>query len=420
MKSDTEFLNLVARREGIASLEESWNSYNKKPNFTPDILSEFLKKKGATARYNVITKQNDFTGFSEENEEFLPSNITPLLYSELQGTYKYCTMNTIDAYLNIIVSRNSYNPVLELLDKHKWDGEERLDELYKLLYISSDDILSKILIKKWLMQCIALLHNQPDKPFGADGVLCLTGNQGVGKTSFFRALSLKSDFFKEGIAINFHDKDSYIRALSCWICELGEVESTLRTDIEKLKAFITQSKDEYRKPYGRGDICSVRRTSFCATCNSTEFLIDTSGNRRFWTIPINKIDIDKLKEFDFIQLWKEVEHIVNLKGLQEFRLTEEEQKMLAVRNGTHEKPMKAEVEIRDILSDNGGSDYTVEWEYMTVSEFKALYESLRNYTGQQISSVLNKLGIEQTIKKVNGKSQRLRFLPKRKYKYNYN
>ena len=125
--------------------------------------------------------------------------------------------------------------------------------------------MSRALIKKWLWQSISLLHNSPSEPFGADGVLVITGKQGIGKTSLFRKLALKPQFFKEGVALDFRDKDSYIRALSCWIAELGEIETTFRADVERLKAFLTQSVDEYRKAYGRGDIRSVRRTSLCGT-----------------------------------------------------------------------------------------------------------------------------------------------------------
>ena len=72
--------------------------------------------------------------------------------------------------------------------------------------------------------------------------------------------------------------------------EDAEVETSLRTDPERLKAFITAERDEFRLPYARSDTVSARRTSLSATCNSQEFLTDPTGSRRFWTVPVEKID----------------------------------------------------------------------------------------------------------------------------------
>ena len=55
-------------------------------------------------------------------------------------------------------------------------------------------------------------------------------------------------------------------------------------------------------------------------------------------------------------------------------------------------------------------------EEMTTTDFKNLYrDELRAYTAAQIGKVLDKLGYGVEIKKRDGKTQRLRTLPKREY-----
>ena len=352
-----------------------------------------------------------------ESQERLHSNISAILYSELQDNYKRCNMQIISAYLDIVASRNRYNPVIELLNSYEYDGRDYLSELYSILHIADDDELSRTLIKKWLWQSISLLHNDETEPFGADGVLVITGKQGIGKTSLFRKLALKPQFFKEGVCIDFRDKDSYIKALSCWIAEMGEIESTFRSDIERLKAFITNSVDEYRRPYGKDNIRALRRTSLCGTCNSDEFLIDNTGNRRFLTVRIDKIDLDRLRDFNAVQLWKQIEQMA-LNDIQGFRLTQAEQKQLAERNANHEKKLKGENEIEDILNQSDNTRYKIEWLYMTVTDFKQLYsDELRAYSAAQIGKVLDKMGYNAEIRKFDGKTQRLRVLPKRNYNF---
>lgn len=390
-----------------------------KDDFTPDVLSDYLEEKGVSVRFNDITKAVDIEGMENESPEHLQANISAILYSELQSQYKRCNMQIISSYLDIVASRNRYNPVLDFLDSVEYDGGDYLSELYEILYIPEDDTLSRVLIKKWLWQTISLLHNSPSEPFGADGVLVITGKQGIGKTSLFRKLALKPQFFKEGVALDFRDKDSYIRALSCWIAELGEIETTFRADVERLKAFITQNIDEYRKAYGRGDIRSVRRTSLCGTCNSEQFLIDHTGNRRFWSVAVNQIDLERLLNFNAVQLWKQIQ-VLSADNLQGFRLTKEEQMQLAERNTAHEKKLKGENEIEDILNAVDTSRYRISNELMTVTDFKQLYsDELRAYSAAQIGKVLDKLGYSAEVRKVNGKTQRLRVLPKRIYSNYY-
>ena len=386
-----------------------------KEDFTPEVLNAYLEENGISVRFNDITKAVDISGMEHESPEHLQANIAALLYSELQSQYRRCTVQTVSAYLDIIASRNRFNPVLDCLNSVEYDGGDYLSELYEILNISESDALSRVLIKKWLWQSVSLLHNNPAQPFGADGVLVITGAQGIGQTTRFRTLALNPQFFKEGVAIDFRDKDSYIRALSCWIAELGEIETTFRADVERLKAFITQNTDEYRKAYGRGDIRSVRRTSLCGTCNSEQFLIDHTGNRRFWSVAVNQIDLERLLKFNAVQLWKQIQ-VLSDGNLQGFRLTKEEQAQLTERNAEHEKKLKGENEVEDILNAVSTPYFRIVMEEMTTTDFKNLYrDELRAYTAAQIGKVLDKLGYGVEIKKRDGKTQRLRTLPKREY-----
>ena len=158
------------------------------------------------------------------------------------------------------------------------------------------------------------------------------------KTRFFEKLALKSAFFGEGICIDPRDKDSIIQATSKWISELGEIGSTMKKDMDSVKAFITKSTDEYRTPYGKAPLHYPRITSFVGTVNDNEYLIDQTGNRRCWTfhcLPDLVIDYEtQIKPFDALQLWGQVYHIIGLlekRGQDKencFRLTESEKNTL--------------------------------------------------------------------------------------------
>ena len=50
-------------------------------------------------------------------------------------------------------------------------------------------------------------------------------------------------------------------------------------------------------------------TSFYATVNNEEFLKDETGNRRYWVIPVEKIDFDIIDKIDIDMLWGEVMYL---------------------------------------------------------------------------------------------------------------
>lgn len=391
---------------------------------TIEMLEEFLlcELGISSVRFNEISKQIDVNGgLKVDKNPQLLENLPAIAYSKLasETVLNNYTESRIAAYLNVLACRNSYNPVARLIDSVTWDKHDRLEEVYNILDIQ-DDCLSKTLVRKWLMQSFSMLYNgKLDEPFGADGVLVLTGRQGVGKTSFFRKISLKNNFFVEGACIDTTNKDSLINALSGWICELGELETTLKRDISALKAFLTAPVDNIRKPYGRTATRAVRTTSFCATCNSSDFLIDQTGNRRFWTVPVGEIDLKALEELDCKQLWAQISDLtLSYNSLQEFRLTPDEQKQLSERNTQHEKLLPSEAEVIDLLEEKSTKKYIITWEYMTVSDFKMQnLDTLGRYSVQQIGVALSHQGVDGIMVGDNKNRQRVRRLPMRHYQF---
>lgn len=364
--------------------------------------------KNTQPRLNVITGDIDI--LNGDFGDIPPSRrfeaLITLILSDHQWKFTKCTESTIRRFLEHIAVKDRYNPVLEAIKKCKWDGRDRIGDACAVLGIPESDTLSRLLIRKWFHQGVVLLDNAEDNPCGADGMLVLNGGQGVGKTSFLRKLAIGPEWFGEGERIERFDKDTVRRIVTVWIPELGELETTLRGDIEQIKNLITSAKDQYRPPYARSDVVSPRRANLAATCNTVDFLVDQTGNRRFWTIPVESVDLDALNQLDSLQLWAQVyeQYHHDKSG---FRLTPEEREQLEQRNGTHRKLLKGEAEILDIL----GSAEDNQWTDTTVANFKACYRVLDRYSVEQIGKVLSKHGYTGNPKKINGKTDRLRRLP---------
>ena len=347
---------------------------------------------------------------ADYDEETLETDLHIILHDRLKSEYR-CSASAVSDMIGVIAGKNRFNPVLEMMAAAPpWDGVDREKELREILHIADEDKLSSVLLHKGLLQAMSLAKNEIATAYGADGILVFTGPQGIGKTSLVRVLAVRPELAKLGQYLDSRDKDTIRRCTSCWICEWGEIETTFKSDLERLKAFITAEVDQYRVPYGRRDQRLVRRTSIIATCNSARFLIDPSGSRRFWTIPVTQIDLQRLARFDALQLWKQIEIEVTA-NRQCFRLTKDEQAALARRNCEHEKPLRSQMEVEDILANAELSPSGYQWQYMTVSDFKSQHPSLQVYSVESIGRALDRLGIEPNRKTVDGKQCRVRYLP---------
>jgi hypothetical protein len=401
---------------------------------TPYVFEKFCQLMGYNFKWDVLKHKPVFYGFKKtELKDTLANTAPTILKPALFGLgVKKVTSENISDCILVHATRRAFNPVLEIINGTQWDGVDRLNEIYSMWNITDD--FDRVLIHKWLIQCYCMLHNELDGAFGAEYTLVFKGAQGAGKTQFFKHLALHDEFFKEGATLDPNDKDSRLEALSTWICELGELGSTMKKDIDMLKAEMTRAIDIIRPPYARTANEYPRRTSFCATVNDEKFLLDTTGNRRWGIIRLDddlKVPYSTVKKLNSLQLWAqiavEVENKITATKPEPdpttyenaFRLTPEELDRLLKRSGCFVKPVKAQDEVADIIElmkERVYNDYVVDYKPQSATEFKEEvrslgYEALRKYSSSQIANALEVLGYVNKVYKVNGKSKRGYLLP---------
>ena len=112
-----------------------------------------------------------------------------------------------------------------------------------------------------------------------------------------------------------------------------------------LKAFITETSDKIRPPYGRVEAEYPRSTIFAATVNDRQFLLDTTGNSRFWTIPVKRIDYRHT--VDIQQVFAELKQ--RFEAGEQWWLSNEEEATLATINRQHRLISAVESKIEEAL-----------------------------------------------------------------------
>jgi putative DNA primase/helicase len=204
--------------------------------------------------------------------------------------------------------KNAYHPVHDYLNSLQWNREDHIAELTG--WLESDDPpvvyrdssthpLHGVYLYRWLIGAVAKALDGKQNP-----MLVLDGPQGIGKSTLAKWLcSGLPGYFIEG-PINVADKDSDVRLISRWIWEVSELDATTRkADVSAIKAFITKEIVSVRKAYGRFDIIKPALASLIGTVNNTSgFLADESGSRRFLITRLTKID-RRYMQMDVNQIW---------------------------------------------------------------------------------------------------------------------
>jgi len=259
------------------------------------------KKFDAVIRYNLMTRKREINIpnhniSSEDKDNAALARVTYL------ATVNSMPINQLDSHLDVIAFANTYHPIVECIKNKQWDKQKRLDSFIKTIKSKNDTLTYKV-IKTWMIAAIAAAHSVTG--FINQGVLVLQGKQKIGKTSWVKSLDpINCGAVKESAFLDPDNKDNIAQLASYWISEMGELDSIFKkSEIGRLKSFVTMEFDDVRAPYARKSNRLARRSVYVATVNDGSFLVDDTGNRRWWTISVDSIDLNH--GLDMQQVWAE-------------------------------------------------------------------------------------------------------------------
>jgi predicted P-loop ATPase len=264
----------------------------------PQILKDYRKIEkvfGNDLRYNRLFRRVELKG-----QTFEPSMAKIEFIVDHNLKLKSGRDDIGDCVMKL-AKQNEYHPVREYLETcYKTHGTStKVLEGFANRYFGTSNPIHQTATIKFLVSAVARAYEPGCQ---VDSALILQGGQGVRKSTFFRVLA-SPDWFDDSFG-NAGDKDERLKLHCAWILEWAELESIFRRkDMSAVKAFITTKIDRIRPPYGRAVEIMERSSVFCGTTNQTDFLCDSTGNRRFWVIPVGaEIDTTRLqKERD--QIW---------------------------------------------------------------------------------------------------------------------
>lgn len=211
--------------------------------------------------------------------------------------------------VNVVAQERSFHPVRDYLNGCEWDGVPRVDTLLIDYLGAEDNAYTRAVTRKTLAAAVARIY-RPGCKF--DYMLTLRGRQGLGKSALIAKLG--GPWFSDTFT-TMQGKDAYEQVQGVWIMEVGELAGMRKAEAETIKLYISKQVDRFRPAYGRRLQEFPRQCVFIGTTNETQFLRDTTGNRRFWVVDTPNDPThdmwDELTSETVKQIWAEAVEIYN-------------------------------------------------------------------------------------------------------------
>lgn len=216
-----------------------------------------------------------------------------------------------DAIISIS-EKDRIHPVKQYMKSLNWDGIPRLDTWlvdYAGATIQDKKYLSSI-GKKWLLAGVARTFQAGCK---FDHMLVLEGKTDIGKSALLRELATFGDieeaYFTDAVSMKDFDRPF---AAMLWqgnlILEFAELDGMDKASVNTVKAWITRQEDVYQPKFSNDKKHRPRGFILAGTTNEDVWMVDTTGNKRFWPVHCTATDIKALKLVKE-QLWAEAVYL---------------------------------------------------------------------------------------------------------------
>jgi len=251
-------------------------------------------------RYNLRSMYPEIDG--EVVDDLASYRALSQSHAYLGWTKRTLGLTRVQAAIQTAAEHNAYDPVAEWIRSLKWDGTARAGALTETLGVEDTPLTRRCLLR-WLIGAVARALQPGCK---MQNMLLLLGPQGRRKSKLLEQLAVRPEWFHESHT-DLSNKEGYLTLDRKWIVEFAELDSLRKVDVERVKAFISESVSNYREPYARATRDHPRRFVLGGTANEDKVLRDPTGARRFWPIRCpGKLNIEALTPEFVAQLWAEV------------------------------------------------------------------------------------------------------------------
>lgn len=237
---------------------------------------------------------------------------------------KYPIYKIRDEMLDILIGRNRRNLFRDWVESHTWDGIPRLRTWFQDTFGATAPALSSskededeylgAVAEAWFIGAIRRMYLETKH----EVVPVLIGGQGIMKGTAIQYTAGSDEWYVE-CNEDVKQVQKFLEATrGRIIVELSEATQIRGPDVEALKAFISKSEDQLRKPYAHFEESFPRHFILIASTNIDNIFTDITGNRRFFPMycdpdrATREFSVDRtVGQYDVEQVWAEALELYN-------------------------------------------------------------------------------------------------------------
>ena len=235
-------------------------------------------------RKNELTGAIEYTDATGRNR-VLQGNDLDLMTTKLACEHGvFIPEPRVKAAIQYAAGMNSYCPIRRYLDHCSAHAKPHADwERIGEVFLGNSHNIATLAMQRMMIGAVARAYNPG---CSMSWLPILVGAQGVGKSMFSRNLVPPALFSEVTTPLETLMKEQY-RLHVAWLLELPEIDNYFNVrNIENFKNLITTRCDEVRRPYAALPERLHRRFVLIGTTNRNQFLVDSTGNRRFVPLEI--------------------------------------------------------------------------------------------------------------------------------------
>lgn len=297
---------LGANGKSIITRINDW--LGKESDFIRDTSGKIVAKHQGNIK-RAIEMLGDDLSYNEFADKLL-FNKKPLEDPQWMGLYlkidrEFRFQPPIDYFKMVIKDlawANSFHPVKEYLNTLQWDKVPRIDR-WLIDAASADDTAYVRAISAIMLIAGVRRIRHPGCKY--DEMVVWESPQGSEKSSAAQALCPDPNWFSDDLRLNLHSQELIEATLGKWIIEASDLAGKRKTEIEQLKAMLSRQVDgPARMAYAHFPVERPRHFILIGTTNSSIYLTDPTGARRFWPLTVRRFNVEWIRQHRD-QLWAE-------------------------------------------------------------------------------------------------------------------
>ena len=269
------FNEITSRVEFKAPTDDNLKSHTDSTDFTDEGIWTPINDRKVNSLWS---KMSEVTRVNKQD-----------IYNIIESDY-VPLFNPFTEYLSTLQSVESVRSVCQ--NKSPSVGEkDYIRELAQTVRVKGgeqEQMLWRLYLKKWLVGMVASWISDD---VVNNVILVLIGEQGAYKTTWFNYLlppPLKQYFYTKTNANRMSKDDILTLAQYALVC-CEELDTMRPAELNQLKAAVTMPSIDERAAYAHYHEHRKHIASFCGTGNSTQFLSDPTGNRRWLPFEVESI-----------------------------------------------------------------------------------------------------------------------------------